>query len=122
VNARTGSLIAVVASAVGSLALMLYAGRNNQHYFLTVLFTIWVLAPFVALVVATHVASRRWPVFAGGAFRVVMLLIAIGSFAAYLADALGPPKAKAAFVFVAVPGVSWLLIALTVATLIARKQ
>jgi hypothetical protein len=43
-----------------------------------------------------------------------MLVLALGSLPIYGNDALRPPRAKAAFVFVVVPLVSWLLIAIVV--------
>src|SRR5450432_3739404 len=55
---RAVSLIAVVVGAVGSVGLMLSAGRSTPR-FLLVLFVIWVLSPFVALAWA-NVVSRRW--------------------------------------------------------------
>ena len=45
---HTIALIGVIAGAVGSVGLTLYAGRSTPR-FLLVLFVIWVLSPFVAL-------------------------------------------------------------------------
>ncbi len=111
---RVAALIAVLAGAVGSVGLMLRAGQRTPRLLL-VLFVIWVLSPFVALVLA-HVLSKRWSVLTRATLYSVMLVITLGSLAAYGADvAFGPPKAKAAaFVFVVVPPVSWLLIAIVV--------
>ena len=110
---RATSLPAVLVGAVGSLGLTLYAGRHNKSRILPVLFAFWVLAPFVALVWA-NVVSSRWQVLTRAALHGVMLIVAIGSLAIYGYVALGPPRAKAAFVFVVVPPASWLLIAVVV--------
>jgi len=45
---RSAARIAVPAGAVGSVGLMLHAGRRNDSRILLVLFTLWVLSPFVA--------------------------------------------------------------------------
>ena len=110
---RAAALIAVLAGAAGSLGLMLHAGRRNDSRILLVLFTIWVLSPFVALVLA-YVVSKRWSVLTRATLHSVMLVLTLGSLAIYGDVALGPPRAKTAFVFVVVPPASWLLIAIVV--------
>jgi len=120
---RAAALIAVLAGAAGSLGLMLHAGRRNDSRILLVLFTIWVLSPFVALVLA-HVVSKRWSVLTRATLHSVMLVLTLASLAIYGDVALGPPRAKTAFVFVVVPPASWLLIAIAVpiAALISGRQ
>ena len=119
---RTAALIAVPAGAVGSVGLMLLVGHRNPSGLLIVLFALWVLSPFMPLVWAS-VVSRRWSVLTRATLYVVMLLITLGSLAIYGDVALGPPRAKTAFVFVVVPPASFLLIAivLPIAALISRK-
>ena len=120
---RAAALIAVLAGAVGSVGLTLHAGRHNNSRILLLLFTLWVLSPFVALVWA-DVVSKRWPVLTRATLYSVMLVLTLGSLALYGDVALGSPRAKTAFVFVVVPPASWLLIAITVliATLISRRR
>ena len=120
---RAAALIAVLAGAVGSFGLMLHAGRRNDSRILLVLFTIWVLSPFVALVLA-DVVSKRWSVLTRATLHSVMLVLTLASLAIYGDVALGPPRAKPAFVFVVVPPASWLLIAIAVpiAALISGRQ
>jgi hypothetical protein len=79
-----------------------------------VILAIWVLAPFLALVLA-NVLSIRWPVLSGATLSAVMLVVSLGSLAVYGADAVWPRKSQPAFVFVVVPLVSWLLMALAIA-------
>jgi hypothetical protein len=110
---RAAALIAVLAGAAGSFGLMLHAGRRNDSRILLVLFTIWVLSPFVALVLA-DVVSKGWSVLTRATLHSVMLVLTLGSLAIYGDVALGPPRAKTAFVFVVVPPASWLLIAIAV--------
>ncbi len=116
------ALIAALASGVGSLGLMFRTGQRSPGLLL-VLFTLWVLAPFVALVVA-HVVSKRWSVLTRATLYIVMLIIALGSMVIYGDDALGHRRPQAAFVYVAVPPASWLLMAIVVplAALISRRQ
>jgi hypothetical protein len=119
---RAAALIAVLAGAGGSVGLMLHAGRRNGSRILLVLFAIWVLSPFMALVLANGV-SKRWSVLTRATLHSVMLILTLGSLAIYGYVALGPPRAKTASVFVVVPPASWLFIAIVVplAALISGK-
>jgi hypothetical protein len=92
---------------------MLHAARHNDSQILLVLFALWVLSPFIALALA-NVVSKRWTVLTRATLHSVMLVLTIGSLAIYGDVALGPPRAKTAFVFVVVPPASWLLIAIAV--------
>ena len=103
---RAAAAVALVAGGIGSEGLMLYASRHNNSWILRGLYTLWVLAPFVAL--ARAHASRR------AGFSVVTLVIALISLAIYGEVALGPPMAKVGSVFLVVPLVSWLPIAVVV--------
>lgn len=116
------ALIAVAAGAVGSLGLMLRAGERTPR-FLLVLFVFWVASPFVALAWA-NVVSKRWTVLTQAALYCVTLIIALGSLAYYGGIVLPPPGSPRAFVFVAVPPVSWLLMAISVSigALISRRR
>jgi hypothetical protein len=93
---RRSAVLTLSAVAVASLGLLLRATQHTPPL-LRVLFVIWVLAPFIAAM-CTSVASKRWP-------RLVLVL-ALGSLASYGYDALRPPKAQAAFVYVMVPPIS----------------
>ena len=119
---HAAGLIAALAGAVGSVGLMLHAGRNNPSRLLLVLFALWVLSPFLALVLA-DVASKRWSVLTRATLYTVMLVLAVGSLVAYGDVALGPPRSKPAFVFVVVPPASWLLIGivLSIAALVSGR-
>ena len=120
---RQAALIAVVVGAAGSVGLMIRAGRGSPQRFLLVLIGIWVISPFIVLVLATLV-SRRWSVLTRAALYSVMLVITMGSLAAYGYDAVRPRKSQPAAMFVAVPPVAWLLIATVVplAALTSRRR
>ena len=119
---RAVALVAVVVGAGGSLVLMLRAGRDTPR-FLLVLFVVWVLSPFVALAWANMV-SNRWPALTRTTLYCVTLVITLGSLAIYGKLILPPAGSPHAFVFVAVPPVTWILmtIVVSIAALISRKQ
>ena len=119
---HAAGLIAVLAGAVGSVGLMRHAGRNNPSRLLLVLFALWVLSPFIALILANMV-SKRWSVLTRATLYSVMLVLAVSSLVIYGVVALGPPRPKTAFVFVVVPPASWLLIGivLPIAALVSRR-
>ena len=119
---RAAALFAVLAGATGSLGFLLYAGRRTPR-FLLVIFVFWVLAPFIALAWA-HVVSRRWSVITRAALYTVMLLLPLGSLIVYGTDAVRSRSRPAAFVYVLVPPLSCLLMAIVVPTaaLISRRR
>jgi hypothetical protein len=119
---RATAMIALLAGAVASVGLMLRAGRHAPR-FLVALFAIWVLSPFIVLAWA-NVVSKSWPVLTRATLYGVMLALTLGSVATYGADAVRPPRAQAAFVWVIVPPASWVLSASVVgiAALIARRR
>ncbi len=111
---RAAALIAVLAGAAGSVGLTLSASQGRDLGLLAVLiFATWVFAPFAALALA-HVVARRWLVHTRATLYCLMLVLTLGSLAMYVGDALLHPGTQDAFVFVVVPLVSWLLIALVV--------
>jgi hypothetical protein len=87
---RAAALITALAGAVGSAGLMLHAGRRNDSRILLVLFALWVLSPFMALVLAS-VVSKSWLVHTRATLYSVMLVLTLGSLAIYGVVALGPP-------------------------------
>jgi hypothetical protein len=110
---RRVALIVVLAGAPGSLGLMFRAGRRQNSKILLLLFAIWVLSPFIALVGA-NVISKRWPILTRAALYSVMLVLTLGSLAIYGEVAFGYATAKVGFVFLVVPLASWLMIAIVV--------
>ena len=111
---RAAAAIALLVGAVGSVGLILRAGHRNPSRLLIILFTFWVLSPFMVLVLA-NVVSKRWSVLNRATLYVVMLVITFGSLAIYGALAFGALRAKTGFVFLVVPAASWLLMAIVVA-------
>jgi hypothetical protein len=108
---RLAALLAVVAGAASSIYFMLRIGHSQNV--LTALFTVWVLAPFVAAVLA-DVVSRSSSTMARATLYAVMLVLAVVSPAIYGSVALGPPRPQPAFWFLMLPFASCLLLAITV--------
>ena len=107
---RAIAVVVVLAGAGTSLALTLHAGRNNKSVLLPALFFIWVLSPFIALMVAIAV-SERWPALARAALYSFMIVLTLSSLVCY-SGLLSPKGTKPAFVFLIVPLISWLVIAI----------
>jgi ABC-type transport system involved in multi-copper enzyme maturation permease subunit len=120
---RRVAVLSALSGAAGSLVLMLHAGRRQQSRLLVLLFAIWVVSPFIAALIANSV-SKRWPEGARTMLYVLMMVLALGSWAIYGAVAFEYVKAKTGFVFLVVPFGSWLLIAVVVAAAMisARKS
>ena len=93
--------------AVGSVGLVLNAGRNTP-VFLLVLFVGWVLSPFMAFLVANRV-SKRWPVLTQRTICCLIIVVTLGSLVGY-SGAFNSPHTKPAFIFLVVPFISWLLL------------
>lgn len=119
---RAVALVAAMVGAVGSVGLMLRAGRNTPR-FLLVLFVIWVLSPFVVLAWAT-IVSPRWSGLTRATLYGVTLVLTLGSLAIYGGLVKRPAGTANAFLFVITPPVAGALIAITVplAALISRRQ
>src|SRR5260370_17209980 len=99
---RVGSLMAVLAGAVGSIGLMLHTGSRQKSLILIGLFTAWVLSPFVALVCA-HVVSKQWPAVTRAMLYSMMLILPLGSLVRNGDVALGPPTPKTTSYFLLLP-------------------
>ena len=119
---RTSALIGALLGAVGSVGFVLWAGRRNDSRMLLVLFAVWVLTPFLALL-AANLVSRRWSVVSRAALHGVILVCALATLAIYGVFVLGPSNAKSVFAFIVLPPATWLLIAVVVplAALVAGR-
>src|SRR5689334_23251209 len=89
---RTTALIALLLGAVGSLYFVIDAGRNNNSGLLRGFFVIWVLSPFVALLIANSIAER-WLFLIRKTVYWLMLIITVGSLVGY-SGAFNTPQTK----------------------------
>jgi hypothetical protein len=115
------ALTALMAGAVGSVGLMLWVSHRNPSRVLLLLFVIWDLSPFMALLLA-EMFSKRWSVITRATLHIVMLIVALISLALY-GDVVLRPRPQPAFMFLVVPLGSWLLMMIVVpmAALISGK-
>jgi hypothetical protein len=104
---RSVAVVVAIAGAAGSMAFMFRVGHRAPG-FLLVLFALWILSPFVALIWANMV-SHRWSLVTSATLFSLTLALTLASVAVYGAVALGPRRSTPAFWFLVVPLASWLL-------------
>lgn len=115
---RTTALTVALLGLIGSLYFMFNAGSNQKSILLLGLFAGWVLSPFAGLFVVTKY-SNRFSVSDNSLLYWLIIIMTIGSLIAY-SSALTPPDMKPAFMFLAIPFISWLFIAAVF--LIAKRK
>ena len=120
--ARPFAMFACLSGAGASLLFMYQVGHRNPSVVLMLLFTVWVLSPFVALLVGAMV-SAGWTRPSRAALYAVTFVVSVLSPLAYGVVALGPPRPQPAFAFLVVPLASWCLgaSALAVVSFIERR-
>ena len=109
---RFWNLLCGVAACL-SLAFLYLTGRHNPSVLLLLLFTAWVLSPFLALWLAAA-RSGSWPPAVRTALHAVIIVICVAAPLIYGVIALGPPKSQPAFFFLVLPFASWCLAVLVV--------
>lgn len=112
------ALIVLFAGAISSLILMFNAGHNQKSILLIVLFTGWVLSPFIGLFIADMI-SKHWLIKTRLTIYLLIIFITLASLLFY-SGALNVPGTKPAFKFLIVPLISWVLILVIVP--IKRKR
>ena len=97
---------------------MFNAGHNQKSILLIVLFTGWVLSPFIGLFIADRI-SKRWSSKTRLTIYLLIIFITFVSLIGYR-GILNVPGTKPAFKFLIVPLISWVLILIIVP--IKRKR
>jgi len=105
---RATALTTLFVGTIGSIYFMLNVGSNQKSIILIVLFTIWVMSPFVGLFFATRLTKRRTGNL-NSRYYLTMIVLSIFSLTAY-SGILTPTQTKPAFNFLVVPFLSWLII------------
>lgn len=105
---------ALAAGAAGSVLLMTRAAARQRSLLLILLFTGWVLSPFLALALA-NLRSAAWQPTARTTLYGAMLGVTFISLSVYAMQALLPGM-KAGFIYLVVPGACWILIAMAFVT------
>ena len=116
---RAAAGLALLAGAAASLAFLFHASHNRQPVLLA-MFVVWVLSPFAVLALA-HFAAAVWTASSQTGLYKGTVSVALGTLLVYGYDAWRPRKAQPAFVFVVVPLVSWVVIAI-VFPMVARRS
>ena len=106
--------------AGASVDLTLAAGQHNKAMFLFVLFLIWVLSPFVAIL-AIHAFYRLGANGIRLTIYSVIVVITAASLLGY-SRVLTPAGAKPAGVFLVVPLMCWILIAIAIPVAASRSR
>jgi hypothetical protein len=106
---RTFALGVLTAGALSSIYITMQAGQNNGSALLVILFVLWVLSPFVILLVADSV-SKHWSERTRFSFYILMILLTIVSVILYSGN-FEFPGFKPAFIFLMTPLVTWLFLA-----------
>ena len=115
------SRLILIIGSVGSLALMLYAGRSNTHILITIGFIFWVLAPFALLALAER-RSASWAPAMKTTLETMIWIVVLGSLVIYAYRAAVPPRATGAFLFVIVPPVSVVLVLVALVIVSVRSR
>jgi hypothetical protein len=114
---RSLALGVATAGALGSLAFTLQAGGQNVSVIRMLLFSVWVLSPFILLIIFC-MRSGSWSSRSRISLYVIMMMISLISLLFY-GGLLFFSGAKPAFVFQVIPLTSW-IISLTVYTYLRR--
>jgi hypothetical protein len=104
----TIAVVVVLIGAIISAILTINAGHKNVSVILPALFLIWVLSPFIMLLV-TNSKIKRYPDNGRIIQYILMIFLSLSSVIGYT-GILSPVGAKAAAVFLIVPLISWVLI------------
>src|SRR5579863_1654226 len=104
------------AGALGSFALTLQVGAHNDSVVLTLLFLLWVLSPFIVLIISC-VLSKKWAYRARISLYMLTMMISFVTLLFY-GGLLSFSGVKPAFVFLVIPFISWILMLATRAFLI----
>jgi len=117
---RRATFVIMLAGAFGSLGLTIRAARYAHSLILILLFGIWVFSPFMGLAVA-YIFSNRWPVFTRNILYLLSMVLTIFSITVY-AGTWTPVNVKPAFVYLALPLLSWLALAVVIPLTVWRSQ
>ena len=108
---RAVAVTATVCGAVATLICVAKVGHRNSSLLLPLLFVLWDLSPFAAMLLL-QVRSARWDSRARTRMYIATAFLSLVSAARYAIVAFGPPRPRIASTFLVVPLVSWLVIAI----------
>ena len=106
------ALVFLLTGGAVSFFMVLYSSRNTHSVLLKVLFSIWVLSPFVALFIINN-SSAGWKLRGRITFYILIYLLTIFSVSGY-GGILIFPRTKPAFIYIVVPFINWIFAALVI--------
>lgn len=110
---RRNAIRAALLGAVSSAALMIYAGRKSPQHLIIALFVIWVVFPFLAMLVAA-MPAREWPELRQRALYRFMIGVSVISPLAYAIAAFVPIGTRPTPIFVMVAPITVVSLAVTI--------
>jgi len=118
----TAAQVVTVVGGIVSVGLLLYLGRRNKSIVLRILFSIWVLAPFLLSLLLNLLVAKRAALITQKTLQVTMLIVSLISLVLYSDTVLRPPVSQPVARVVALPVISSIVIILVVgaAILISR--
>ena len=114
VACRAAAGVALVCGVVASLFFEIRGGRRNPSRLLIAGIALWVISPYLLLFIANAI-SRRWSTKGRLILYGLTMIVALVPLIFYGDQSLRPAHTSAAFLFIAIPPVLWLVIALAVA-------
>jgi hypothetical protein len=118
----TAAQVVTVVGGIVSVGLLLYLGRRNKSIVLRILFSIWVLTPFLLSLLLNLLLAKRASLITQKTLQVAMFIVSLISLVLYSDTVLRPPVSQPVARFVALPVISSIVIILVVgaAILISR--
>jgi predicted dienelactone hydrolase len=118
----SAAVVIALSGSVGSVCQFFRADQRNESLVLWGLFAIWVLSPFLALLIVARI-SKRWSVPKRAALVAFTLGLTAYALAIYGNVASSPADSRVAFPFIVVPLASWLLMAtvIPIGALLSRR-
>jgi hypothetical protein len=106
---KTFAISLTIVASIGSLYFMFKATPKQRSIILILLFTSWVLSPFLGLILSQKIISRRKNQNSSGIFWL-MIVLSVLSLIVY-SRVFIPPGIKTAMPYLLFPFLSWVMIA-----------
>jgi len=117
---RAAALIALVIGTAASLVFEIRGGRRHPSQLLIAGIALWVISPYLLLFIANAI-SRRWSTKGRLMLYGLTIVVALVPPIFYGDQSLRPAHTSAAFLFIAIPPILWLVIAIAVALIAANR-
>jgi hypothetical protein len=111
---RAAAVIALVIGTAASLVFEIRGGRRNPSQLLVAGIALWVISPCLLLFIANAI-SARWSTKGRLMLYGLTMIVALVPLIFYGDQSLRPAHTSAAFLFIAIPPILWLVIAIAVA-------